>query len=443
VCLRLLFWRREESKHFRAKASPVGRDRDNRRREDFGGRCGVTGLSVRELLIASRILPWGIHTAERLDVRNGICLSRLHDADLHRGLITFDAKLRLILSPRLKAELPQRSVAENFGAYSGEALHFADDAVLPGGEFLAAHRAKVFKAAQLAIRFPCGASCLTSFSFPMSAEEHPDEGPVTDPEELERVMKLAGEDPSLTGVLMRLLLGARLWIFVPGHPELEGEHIRDVSEGFTWCMYRDSNGDFAAVFTSLRAAQDERRNSLHGTKEKPAMVEVPARVLFHFLNNGRTTVRVMAFNGATLRLDPEAIGPLLEGKMSEAQPPPPPPPGTGGSMLMVPVPPDEVPSKLRQAIRVFCTQHQGAIAVYVCHPQDEKTGRIDELDLRVVLRLRDNPGYFYNDFQIMVQKMTPKPYDAYTGVPSAEQWEQPQMEFLRKATPVWPVMHKG
>ena len=112
-----------------------------------GGRCALTGLPVRELLIASHILPWGTHPEHRLNVRNGLSLSRLHDAAFDRGLITFDAKLRLILSPRLKAELPQRSVAENFGAYAGEGLHFPDDAALPEAEFFAAHRTNVFKTA--------------------------------------------------------------------------------------------------------------------------------------------------------------------------------------------------------------------------------------------------------------------------------------------------------
>ena len=112
-----------------------------------GRRCALTGLTVRELLIASHILPWGTHPEHRLNVRNGLSLSRLHDATFDRGLITFDAKLRLILSPRLKAELPQRSVAENFGAYAGEVLQFPDDAALPELEFLATHRTNVFKAA--------------------------------------------------------------------------------------------------------------------------------------------------------------------------------------------------------------------------------------------------------------------------------------------------------
>jgi putative restriction endonuclease len=112
---------------------------------NFGGCCGVTRLSIRELLIASHILPWGTHPTERLNVRNGLSLSRLHDAAFDRGLITFDDELRLLLSPRLKTELSQRVVAENFGAYAGEPLHLPDDAALPAPAFLAEHRAKIFR----------------------------------------------------------------------------------------------------------------------------------------------------------------------------------------------------------------------------------------------------------------------------------------------------------
>jgi hypothetical protein len=111
---------------------------------NFGGRCGITGLAVRELLIASHILPWGSHTSERLNVRNGLSLSRLHDAAFDRGLITFDDDLRLQLSPRLTGEISQRTVAENFGEYAGATLQLPNDAVLPDLEFLAEHRAKIF-----------------------------------------------------------------------------------------------------------------------------------------------------------------------------------------------------------------------------------------------------------------------------------------------------------
>ncbi len=110
-----------------------------------GGCCSVTRLAIRDLLVASHILPWRSHPEHRLNVRNGICLSRLHDAAFDRGLISFDETFRLLLSPRLKVELSQRAVAENFGAYAGEPLFFPDDAVLPDSAFLSKHVATIFR----------------------------------------------------------------------------------------------------------------------------------------------------------------------------------------------------------------------------------------------------------------------------------------------------------
>lgn len=112
---------------------------------NFEGRCGITGLAVRELLVASHILPWGTHEAERLNVRNGLALSRLHDAAFDQGLICFDDEMRLVLSRRLETELPQRSVADNFGAYAGRPLRLPDDAASPDPAFLAEHRARIFR----------------------------------------------------------------------------------------------------------------------------------------------------------------------------------------------------------------------------------------------------------------------------------------------------------
>jgi len=114
---------------------------------NFGGQCGVTELGIRELLIASHILPWGSHADQRLNVRNGLCLSRLHDAAFDRGLIAFDDELRLVLSNRLKGELPQRAVRENFADYEGEPLKMPDDAALPDLAFLAQHRETLFNKA--------------------------------------------------------------------------------------------------------------------------------------------------------------------------------------------------------------------------------------------------------------------------------------------------------
>lgn len=108
---------------------------------NFGGRCGVTELSIRELLIASHILPWSKSPAERLNIRNGLCLSRLHDAAFDRYLIAFDKDLTLLLSPRLEAELSQEAVRVNFIAYKDKPLQLPEDAVPPDETFLAQHRA--------------------------------------------------------------------------------------------------------------------------------------------------------------------------------------------------------------------------------------------------------------------------------------------------------------
>jgi len=107
---------------------------------NFGGRCGITQINIRELLIASHILPWGKYPAERLNIRNGLCLSRLHDAAFDNGLIAFDDNLRLLLSPRLKCSFPQKAIADNFGIYEGEQLKLPEDASCPDLKFVAQHR---------------------------------------------------------------------------------------------------------------------------------------------------------------------------------------------------------------------------------------------------------------------------------------------------------------
>jgi YhcG PDDEXK nuclease domain len=57
----------------------------------------------------------------------------------------FPADLRLWLSPSLDGELSQRAVAENFGAYAGEALRLPPDAAPPEMALLAELRRRVFR----------------------------------------------------------------------------------------------------------------------------------------------------------------------------------------------------------------------------------------------------------------------------------------------------------
>lgn len=107
---------------------------------NFGGRCGVTGLDIRELLIASHILPWSKHPAERLNIRNGLTLSRLHDAAFDCGLIAFADDLKLILSAKLADRLADKSVQHQFALFVGIPLSLPEDAQIPDSAFLMSHR---------------------------------------------------------------------------------------------------------------------------------------------------------------------------------------------------------------------------------------------------------------------------------------------------------------
>jgi putative restriction endonuclease len=113
---------------------------------NYGERCGVTQLAFREFLIASHILPWSTHPNYRLDVQNGICLSRLHDAAFDCGLITFDDKLCLRLSPRLRNAIPQeKTLEQSFGDFEGYPLNLPTDALPPSPSYLAEHRRTIFQ----------------------------------------------------------------------------------------------------------------------------------------------------------------------------------------------------------------------------------------------------------------------------------------------------------
>lgn len=111
----------------------------------FDGRCCVTGIPVRELLVASHILPWGEFPAERLNPENGLCLSRLHDAAFDQGLVSFDDDYRLVLSRELKAHLPQPALEQNFAAQAGKRLTMPQEPPFPSHDFLGYHRRNVFK----------------------------------------------------------------------------------------------------------------------------------------------------------------------------------------------------------------------------------------------------------------------------------------------------------
>ncbi|MEO5913824.1 MAG: HNH endonuclease [Luteolibacter sp.] len=107
-------------------------------------RCCVSGINVPRMLVASHIRPWRDFPDDRLDPRNGLCLSSLHDAAFDSGLMTFDEDLKVLLSSGLKKFLPQASLELNFLGYEGKAIRLPDKLATPAEEFLKHHREHIF-----------------------------------------------------------------------------------------------------------------------------------------------------------------------------------------------------------------------------------------------------------------------------------------------------------
>jgi putative restriction endonuclease len=110
----------------------------------YGVRCCITGINVLSLLRASHIKPWSDFADCRIDPRNGLCLSALHDAAFDSGLITLDEGFRVVLSKRLRDHFPQPALELNFVPFEGKAIQLPNKLAEPNAEFLGYHRDAVF-----------------------------------------------------------------------------------------------------------------------------------------------------------------------------------------------------------------------------------------------------------------------------------------------------------
>lgn len=67
----------------------------------YQGRCCITGLTEARLLVASHIVPWRSDKINRLNPRNGLCLSVLHDKAFDQGFFTLTPDFRIRNSTRM------------------------------------------------------------------------------------------------------------------------------------------------------------------------------------------------------------------------------------------------------------------------------------------------------------------------------------------------------
>lgn len=72
----------------------------------YGSQCALCQLAIRELLIASHIIPWSEKAERRADPTNGISLCALHDRAFDRGFIAIDDSFKVLVSNQIKTALP-------------------------------------------------------------------------------------------------------------------------------------------------------------------------------------------------------------------------------------------------------------------------------------------------------------------------------------------------
>lgn len=109
----------------------------------YQSKCCMTGMSDPRLLLASHIVPWSKDKANRLNPRNGLCLSALHDRAYDKGLITVTRDLRIMVSDALRARGEERFVREGLLVLDGQPISLPEK-FIPNRDFLERHVAEVF-----------------------------------------------------------------------------------------------------------------------------------------------------------------------------------------------------------------------------------------------------------------------------------------------------------
>lgn len=106
----------------------------------YGGRCCITGLQEPKLLIASHIVPWTEDAAQRLNPRNGLCLSPLYDRAFDQGLITITpGSLQIRVGRHLREAVGDTYAQQALVALDGTPIR-APDRLRPDDELLAWHQ---------------------------------------------------------------------------------------------------------------------------------------------------------------------------------------------------------------------------------------------------------------------------------------------------------------
>ncbi|MCY4448687.1 MAG: HNH endonuclease signature motif containing protein [Chloroflexi bacterium] len=109
----------------------------------YNEQCCITGLSLPALLVASHIVPWRVDEQNRLNPKNGLLLSTLHDKAFDAGLLTLDDELVVRVSRKHRPDNDE-FFASAIGHYDGQPI-LRPEKFEPDKQFLRYHREHIFK----------------------------------------------------------------------------------------------------------------------------------------------------------------------------------------------------------------------------------------------------------------------------------------------------------
>lgn len=109
----------------------------------YQNRCCITGLSHPRLLVASHIVPWRWDANNRLNPRNGLCLSALHDRAFDQGLITITTELKVQVSKEIEMGKSNLFSSEWLSGIEGKMIALPEK-FRPEIEFIKWHQEHVF-----------------------------------------------------------------------------------------------------------------------------------------------------------------------------------------------------------------------------------------------------------------------------------------------------------
>ena len=112
---------------------------------NYDYKCALSGIDIRELLVASHVVPWRDSVEDRLNPKNGICLSSLYDKAFDKGLISFSEDFQVLFSSRLKKCVGKDYYSRFFEPISGLSLPTEGIRYPVAPEFMEWHRDCIFE----------------------------------------------------------------------------------------------------------------------------------------------------------------------------------------------------------------------------------------------------------------------------------------------------------